>query len=94
MEKPRFKNIYDCFKKTVHSEGVVGLFKGINVCMIRSVPTNGFGFLAFEEVRKFIEFHYEKYPGFHLFLLFLIFIFFLIFFFFFFLCFFYWKIFY
>ncbi|EGR30272.1 mitochondrial carrier protein, putative [Ichthyophthirius multifiliis] len=60
MQNPLFKNFLDCFKKTVNKEGFGALFKGINVCIIRSLPANGFGFLAFEETKKLIEISYSQ----------------------------------
>lgn len=48
LDKPLYKGIVDCFKKTYHSNGLPGFFKGFLPCMLRAIPVNGVVFMLYE----------------------------------------------
>jgi solute carrier family 25 carnitine/acylcarnitine transporter 20/29 len=48
LERPQYKGIVDCFKKTYHSNGLPGFFRGFVPCMLRAIPVNGVVFMLYE----------------------------------------------
>jgi len=42
----KYKGVWDCFRKTLKSEGVKGFFRGYVPANVRAVPVNAFVFLA------------------------------------------------
>lgn len=51
---PKYRGIMDCVRKTVRSEGIAGLYKGVGPCLARAFPANGITFLVFEWVKSFL----------------------------------------
>ncbi|CAF1439558.1 unnamed protein product [Adineta steineri] len=51
-EPRQFNGIVDCVKKTVHSRGFFGLYRGLSVLLYGSIPKSGVRFGAFEELKK------------------------------------------
>jgi solute carrier family 25 carnitine/acylcarnitine transporter 20/29 len=35
---PQYKGFFDCLKKTIHNQGIYGLYRGFIPCMIRAIP--------------------------------------------------------
>ena len=52
--KPKFKNAFDCFSKTVEESGVAQLYKGYLLCILRAFPINVALILGFELTMKLI----------------------------------------
>jgi len=50
--KKRYDGIVDCVKKTVRSNGVSGLYRGLSVLLYGSIPKSAVRFGAFEELKK------------------------------------------
>lgn len=48
-----YNGIIDCVKKTVHSRGFFGLYRGLSVLLYGSIPKSGVRFGAFEELKKY-----------------------------------------
>ncbi|TPX39515.1 hypothetical protein SeLEV6574_g07157 [Synchytrium endobioticum] len=48
VNERRYRSAWDCVAKTCKAEGLVGLYRGFWVCMIRAFPVNGATFLAVE----------------------------------------------
>ena len=42
-------------KKTIAKEGSAGLFRGIGVCLVRSMPVNAGSFMTYENLIKIFE---------------------------------------
>lgn len=45
--------------KTIKTGGIKNLYRGLLPCVLRSMPANAAGFLAFEETMNFINKHYH-----------------------------------
>ncbi len=43
----------DCVKKTIHSRGFFGLYRGLSVLLYGSIPKSAVRFGAFEELKKY-----------------------------------------
>jgi len=48
----KYKTVRECWKKIYEVEGLKGFYRGFTPCIIRSIPANGFSFLAIEFVMK------------------------------------------
>lgn len=46
--RPRYRGYVDCALQVVRSEGWVGLYRGLGVCMVRAVPNTGIQFMVYE----------------------------------------------
>ena len=49
-----YKGTWDCFKKTIRQEGVLGLYKGSAPALLCNVSENAVLFLALAESQKFM----------------------------------------
>merc|ERR1719204_2732816 len=47
-----YKNSVDCLVKTVHNEGLMGLYKGFVPCWLRMAPWSLTFWLSFEKIRR------------------------------------------
>eukprot|EP01120_Amphizonella_sp_Union-15-10_P006798 TRINITY_DN2236_c0_g1_i3.p1 TRINITY_DN2236_c0_g1~~TRINITY_DN2236_c0_g1_i3.p1 ORF type:complete len:226 (+),score=18.13 TRINITY_DN2236_c0_g1_i3:307-984(+) len=54
----KYKSMLDCIRKVYSSEGFRGFWKGYGVCVLRSVPTNAFAFLAYEYAKDILRVSY------------------------------------
>ena len=45
----------DCFKKTIKKDGIKGLFTGMGVCILRSIPVNAGSFFTYENLINYFE---------------------------------------
>ncbi|CAF0842192.1 unnamed protein product [Adineta ricciae] len=52
-EARKFNGVIDCVKKTVHSRGFFGLYRGLSVLLYGSIPKSAVRFGAFEELKKY-----------------------------------------
>jgi len=50
--KRQYNGIVDCVKKTVRTNGVLGLYRGLSVLLYGSIPKSAVRFGAFEELKK------------------------------------------
>jgi solute carrier family 25 (mitochondrial carnitine/acylcarnitine transporter), member 20/29 len=48
---PKYKGMVDCAQKTIRSEGLGALYRGIGPCLARAFPANAVTFMVFELVR-------------------------------------------
>uniref|UniRef100_A0A8D8XW67 Citrate transport protein n=1 Tax=Cacopsylla melanoneura TaxID=428564 RepID=A0A8D8XW67_9HEMI len=48
----KYTGIWDCAKKTVHSHGVFGLYRGLSVLLYGSIPKSAVRFGAFEQFKN------------------------------------------
>ncbi|MBD5072613.1 hypothetical protein GUF45_13435, partial [Xanthomonas citri pv. citri] len=48
----KYDGIVDCVKKTVNTNGVKGLYRGLSVLLYGSIPKSAVRFGAFEELKK------------------------------------------
>ena len=55
FHNPKYKGLFDCLKKSIQTEGIKSLYKGVLPCAIRAIVTNAFGFVAYEYVKEKIE---------------------------------------
>ncbi|CAF1275969.1 unnamed protein product [Rotaria sordida] len=51
-EPRKYNGVIDCVKKTVHSRGFFGLYRGLSVLLYGSIPKSAVRFGAFEELKK------------------------------------------
>ncbi|KAG2204546.1 hypothetical protein INT47_012605 [Mucor saturninus] len=54
MVQPRYSGFWDCAKSLVRKNGLKGLYRGLNVTLIRAFPIHSFNFLVYEQVLKSI----------------------------------------
>lgn len=54
LEKRNFSSSIDCFRKTLASDGIAGLYRGFLPCMLRAGPVNAATFLAYELTMNWI----------------------------------------
>jgi solute carrier family 25 phosphate transporter 23/24/25/41 len=47
-----YRNVIDVFRKTVVTEGIRGLYRGILPSFIKSVPSHGITFLVYEYFKR------------------------------------------
>ena len=47
--------IWDCTKEIYQSGGIRAFFRGMAPCLLRALPVNGFGFLAYEQAANFMR---------------------------------------
>ncbi|CAF1022632.1 unnamed protein product [Rotaria magnacalcarata] len=52
-EPRKYNGVIDCVKKTVHSRGFFGLYRGLSVLLYGSIPKSAVRFGAFEELKKY-----------------------------------------
>jgi len=50
----KYKSVIDCFKKTIKSDGVAGLWKGYTPTILRAVPVNATIFLAVTATKRLL----------------------------------------
>lgn len=48
LVNPKYKNYFDCFRKTIKACGFQGLYKGMQPTILRAMPVNAASFLIFE----------------------------------------------
>lgn len=48
LEKPKYKNLYDCFTQRIKAGGIATFYKGLLVTVNRGFFVNAGGFFAFE----------------------------------------------
>lgn len=54
MTQPRYSGVWDCAKSLVKKNGFRGLYRGLNVTLIRAFPIHSLNFLVYEQVLKSI----------------------------------------
>ncbi|KAK9822244.1 hypothetical protein WJX81_005698 [Elliptochloris bilobata] len=51
LTAPQYRSSADCFRQTLRSQGVAGLYRGFGRALARSVPANGTCFVVYELAR-------------------------------------------
>lgn len=54
MVQPKYTNFWNCARSLVRKNGVKGLYRGLNVTLIRAFPIHSLNFLVYEQVLKSI----------------------------------------
>lgn len=49
---PKYSGIFDCFKKTIATEGIQGFYRGLTPAIVKSVVATAITFAAYEEARQ------------------------------------------
>ncbi|TPX34661.1 hypothetical protein SmJEL517_g02721 [Synchytrium microbalum] len=60
---PRFRGAIDCFIKTVRSEGVLGLYKGLSPPLVGSMVENSVLFFSYNHIQNLIRTHTSSNPN-------------------------------
>ena len=50
--KRQYRSVWDCGRKIMATEGVVGFWRGLLPCLVRGVPVNGFIFIVYTKVSE------------------------------------------
>jgi len=51
-----YKNTYDCFKTSVRTEGLRGMYRGVSLTLLRDVPGNAMWFGLYELGKRFFAY--------------------------------------
>lgn len=54
MSKPRYNGFMDCAISLAKKNGIKGLYRGLNVTLLRAFPIHSLNFLVYEQVLKSI----------------------------------------
>lgn len=54
LEKPKYSNALECASYLVKKNGVRGLYRGLNVTLLRAFPIHSLNFLVYEQVLRVI----------------------------------------
>lgn len=54
LTKPKYNGVIDCAKSLIRQNGWKGLYRGLNVTLIRAFPIHSLYFLVYEQVLKYI----------------------------------------
>lgn len=54
MQKPKYHGVIDCARSLFQKNGFRGLYRGLNVTLIRAFPIHSLNFLVYEQVLKSI----------------------------------------
>lgn len=49
------KSFFEVFKYLYKKDGIVGLYRGWTITVLRAMPVNGILFLAYEETAQFLK---------------------------------------
>jgi len=55
LHPPTYTGIADVFKKTIHNEGVRGLFKGITPNLLKVVPSVSITYVVYENAKRIMN---------------------------------------
>lgn len=50
----QYKSVVDCAQQIYARDGFKGFYRGFVPCLLRSAPTNGISFLAFELAMQYL----------------------------------------
>ena len=48
---PRYDGIFDCVRKIVKTEGIIGLYRGLSISYIKTFPTLAIQFWCYETLK-------------------------------------------
>jgi len=54
VQDRKYKTVRECWTKIYQTEGLKGFYRGFTPCLLRSIPANGFSWMAIEFVIKYL----------------------------------------
>lgn len=58
-DMPKYNGIMDCIRVIVKTEGVRGLYRGLNACLLKVTPSMAIAFSIHEQLRQRLRFDYK-----------------------------------